>query len=161
MVCGFTGHRPEKLPWGYAETDPRCKALKLRLRQVILEQITDGADVFLCGMARGCDFYFAEAVLELKAAGHAIRLEAMLPCPEQAERWPLADRERYEGLRRRCDAVYLLEDAYTDGCMLRRNRAMVKMARRLISVWDGSHGGTEATVRYAGRLGVDVVPLWL
>ena len=30
-TCCFTGHRPDKLPWGEDETDPRCLALKQRL----------------------------------------------------------------------------------------------------------------------------------
>ncbi len=29
--CCFTGHRPEKLPWGFDETDSRCLALKRRI----------------------------------------------------------------------------------------------------------------------------------
>ena len=66
MVCGFTGHRPEKLPWGTNESDPLCQALKLRIFQEVEQAADDGADVFCCGMARGCDLYFAEAVLQLK-----------------------------------------------------------------------------------------------
>ena len=30
-TCCFTGHRPDKLPWGTDESDPRCLALKARL----------------------------------------------------------------------------------------------------------------------------------
>ena len=161
MVCGFTGHRPEKLPWGMDESDPRCVALKLRLRQTVMEQMAHGVDTFLCGMARGTDLYFAEAVLEEKASGKLLRLEAMLPCPEQADRWVEADRVRYDALLRQCDAVYLLEPKYSDGCMLRRNRALVDRAHRLISVWDGSPSGTAATVRYAHKQGKPVVGLWI
>lgn len=161
MVCGFTGHRPERLPWGSDESDPRCQAVKLRLEQMVREQIDAGVHTFLCGMARGCDLYFAEAVLKMKAAGYALRLEALLPCPEQSCRWQEPDRQRYEALLGQCDGVYILEPAYSDGCMLRRNRAMVDRCCRIISVWDGSRGGTGATVRYAGSRGVEVFPLWL
>ena len=31
--CCFTGHRPDKLPWGENESDPRCLALKRRLEE--------------------------------------------------------------------------------------------------------------------------------
>ena len=31
QTCCFTGHRPEKLPWRYDESDPRCVELKLSL----------------------------------------------------------------------------------------------------------------------------------
>lgn len=30
-TCTFTGHRAEKLPWGYNENDPRCRRLKRTL----------------------------------------------------------------------------------------------------------------------------------
>ena len=32
-VCAFTGHRPNKLPWRYDETDSRCVALKAVLTE--------------------------------------------------------------------------------------------------------------------------------
>ena len=161
MICCFTGHRPEKLPWGREESDPRCAALKQRLIQSIRHQITQGVDTFICGMARGCDFYFAEAVLELRGEGAPIRLEAMLPCPEQPSRWPVEDAARYEQILLDCDAVYLTEARYSEGCMLRRNRAMIDRSHRMISVWDGSRGGTGSAVRYAKQKGLVIDSLWL
>ena len=55
----------------------------------------------------------------------------------------------------------MLEAAYTSGCMLRRNRAMVDAADVLLTVFDGSEGGTAATIRYAKRRGTEIVPVWL
>lgn len=163
MVCAFTGHRPERLPWGTDERDARCEAIKTLLRREIGALYAQGCRVFLCGMARGCDQYFAEAVLTLRDEGRlpGARLVAMLPCPSQAERWDAGERARYRALLARCDAVRMLEDRYTPGCMLRRNRAMVDAADVLLTVFDGSEGGTAATVRYARRSGVRIVPLWL
>ena len=37
LTCAFSGHRPEKLPWGEDESDPRCAALKIRLEQELRE----------------------------------------------------------------------------------------------------------------------------
>ena len=102
MVCAFTGHRPQRLPWGSREDDPRCLALKQRLDESIAQAAARGCDTFLCGMARGCDTYFAEAVLK-----HGLRLEAVVPCPEQADRWPPADRERYRKLLLRSFCISL------------------------------------------------------
>ena len=34
-TCCFTGHRPNRLPWGEREDDPRCLALKEQLRQAV------------------------------------------------------------------------------------------------------------------------------
>jgi len=155
MICAFTGHRPQRLPWGGNEQDPRCLALKTLLDAAVLQAAERGCDTFLCGMARGCDTYFAETVL-----AHGLRLEAVLPCPDQADRWPEADRLRYQELLLRCAAIHVLEAAYSDGCMLRRNRAMVDRADLLITVYDGQGGGTASTIRCARERGVELLPLW-
>lgn len=34
-TCCFTGHRPEKLPWGTDEGDPRCRMLKKKLYDAV------------------------------------------------------------------------------------------------------------------------------
>ena len=163
MVCAFTGHRPEHLPWGTDETDPRCAALKTVLQQEVSALYQRGCSAYLSGMARGCDLYFAEAVLALRAADRLpdAKLIAMLPCPSQAARWDAKTLERYRQILARCDEVRVLEAAYSPGCMLRRNRAMVDAADVLLTVFDGSEGGTAATIRYAKRRGTEIVPVWL
>ena len=65
-TCCFTGHRPDKLPWGSRESDPRCLTLKRRLTQAVEGAYAQGMRHFICGMARGTDLYFAEAVLALR-----------------------------------------------------------------------------------------------
>ena len=161
MVCAFTGHRPEHLPWKTDEADPRCLALKTVLRQQVRALYERDCRTFLCGMARGCDLYFAEAVLDLQDAGADAKLIAMLPCPSQAARWDARTLERYRQILARCDEVRVLEAEYSPGCMLRRNRAMVDAADVLLTVFDGSEGGTAATIRYAKRRGMEIVPVWL
>lgn len=155
MICAFTGHRPQRLPWGGREEDPRCAALKQQLEETVARAVERGCGTFLCGMARGCDTFFAEAVL-----AKGLRLEAVIPCPEQADCWPEPDRLRYQGLLLRCSAIHVLEDAYSEGCMLRRNKAMVDRADVLITVYDGCGGGTASTVSYARKQGVEIIPLW-
>lgn len=161
MVCAFTGHRPEKLPWGSRETDLRCCALKIQLDRAVRAAWEAGVTVFACGLARGCDVYFAEAVLRLQEQGADLSLEAWVPCPEQPGRWPEADQVRYRALLARCGRVHVVEPAYAPGCMLRRNQAMLRAAHRLISVYDGTGGGTGAAVAYAKRLGLPVDAIWL
>lgn len=162
MVCTFTGHRPEQLPWGSEERDPRCLALKELIARAVEHAAESGYGRFLCGMARGCDTYFAEAVLALRERRPELQLTAMIPCPSQPESWPEEDRARYAALLERCSGVCVLEPMYSSGCMLRRNRAMVDAASLLITVYDGSpQGGTAATVRYARQRGVRLLPLWV
>lgn len=67
-VC-FSGYRPEKLPWGENEADPRCEDLKKRLYEAVCSACEEGYAHFICGMARGADLYACEAAL---AAGSGI-----------------------------------------------------------------------------------------
>ena len=112
-------------------------------------------------MALGCDTYFAETVLEKKSQHPELILEAVLPCPGQADRWKPEDRHRYEALLLQCDRVTVLEDAYSEGCMFRRNQELVDRADLLISVYDGAGGGTGNTVQYARKCGGPILPVWL
>ena len=45
--------------------------------------------------------------------------------------------------------------------MLRRTRKMVDAADGLLTVYDGSPGGTGAAIDYARRRGKTVISLWL
>lgn len=161
MICAFSGHRPHRLPWGREEGDPRCRALKLRMLQELRRLSSIGFDVFLCGMARGCDLYFAEAVLELQKDSPQTELWAVLPCATQADRWTKAEQDRYAALCRASQQVVLVQEQYSAGCMLRRNRWMLEHADCLMTVFDGGSGGTAWMVREAGRLRLPVVSLWL
>lgn len=80
-------HRPDKLPWGTDERDPRCTRLKERLGQALERAYQSGCRHFICGMARGADLYFAEAVLALRACFPQVTLEGARPCESQADRW--------------------------------------------------------------------------
>ena len=93
-TCCFTGHRPEKLPWGWDEEDPRCRRLKEKLRDAVETAYEEGMRHFICGMARGCDFYFAEAVLDLRRRRPGVTLEAAIPCAGQSRRWSPAERQQ-------------------------------------------------------------------
>ena len=42
-VCAFSGHRPERLPWGSDESDPRCQALKIQLEEKLRENGVEDA----------------------------------------------------------------------------------------------------------------------
>ena len=157
--CCFTGHRPAKLPWRYDESDPRCQTLKRRLWDAVELAYEQGFRHFLCGMAQGCDFYFCEAVLNLKKLRPDITLEAAVPCPSQADRWPADQRERYERLLAACDYETMVSAEYSPSCMLRRDRYMVDHASLLIAAFDGSAGGTRYTVEYALKRGLSIVDL--
>ena len=157
-VC-FSGYRPEKLPWGEDESDPRCAALKRRLYDAAESACAQGYRHFICGMAQGADLYFCQAVLHLKAQHPGVTLEAAIPYEGQADHWPPADRLRRQRLLNQCDLETVVQHHYTKGCMLRRNRYMVDRSSLLIAVYDGMLGGTMYTLSYAMKQGLEIVTL--
>lgn len=157
ISCCFTGHRPQSLPWGTREQDPRCLELKLELAARLEGIYETGYQHFLCGMALGCDMYFAEAVLALRDSHPDVRLEAVIPCGSQPDRWNLAQRQRYNSLLDRCDKVTVLQIHYTPDCMLRRNRYMVEHSSLLLACYNGYSGGTQSTLLYAQRQGLQTI----
>ena len=155
--CCFTGHRPQKLPWGMNEDDPRCGALKAELDARLAAIYELGYRHFVCGMAIGCDMYFAEAVLRLREQHNDVTLEAAIPFGDQPGRWGQALRRRYNGLIDRADTVTVLQYGYTPDCMMRRNRYMVGRSSLMLACFNGRPGGTMNTILYSERSGVKTV----
>lgn len=156
--CAFTGHRPAALPWREDEADPRCVELKTRLSALLRQVYQEGARHFICGMARGADFYFCEGVLELRRVFPDIVLEAAVPFAAQSRRWNREDQVRYQALLAQCDLETLIQQLHSPNCMYRRNRYMVDHASRLIAVYNGqpNASGTLNTIHYAMRQGLQV-----
>ena len=152
-TCAFTGHRPQKLPWKYNETDSRCLALKTALSQQIMKLVGEGVTDFFSGMAEGTDTYCAQIVLEMRKVNPALKLHCVLPCRSQADKWPASAQERYRAILRCADSAVYVSREYHQGCMLERNRRLVESAAVLLAVYNGEwRGGTAATVRYAQKL---------
>ena len=150
--CCFTGHRPMKLPWGMNEADPRCIELKAELASMLEAAYGMGYRNFICGMAIGCDMYFAEAVLALREIYPNVRLEAAIPCGGQPDRWSAKERQRYNRLIDAADTVTVLQTHYTPDCMMKRNEYMVDNADLVAAFYSGEKsGGTYNTIRYAKR----------
>ena len=159
QTCTFTGHRSAKLPWGYNEYDKRALELKQRLYDTIEAVYSAGFTHFICGMADGSDLYFCEAVIQLRTQHPEITLEAAVPFEGQADKWPRAQRERYQRLICECDSVKLIQKDYSPGCMMKRNRYMVDHAQLIIACYDGKSGGTLNTLRYALEKDVRILHL--
>ena len=154
-TCCFTGHRPDKLPWGEDERDPRCQRLKRSLAQAVEDAYVAGCRQFISGMARGGDLYFAEAVLALREWHEDVALECARPCETQADGWPAKERERYQSILDRCDFETLVQHSYDRFCMMRRNQYMVDRSGRIIAVYNGvPKGGTYQTLLYALKKGL-------
>jgi len=159
-TCCFTGHRPDKLPWGYDENHPACLDLKSRIAEALDRAYQRGYRHFICGMALGCDLYFCEAALALRRDLPGVTVEAAVPCEEQDKGWREEEQARYRRLLGECDFETLVQRAYTPGCMQRRDRYMVDRSSLVIAAYDGrTSGGTLYTLRYAMKQGVDLLVL--
>ncbi len=157
-TCAFTGHRPHKFPWRYDETDSRCVALKAVLAEQISALDEAGVKHFLSGMAEAVDTWAALSVLDLREKDPAIKLHCILPCTAQAEKWSASSRELYRSILERADSVVYVSRNYHKDCMLDRNRFLVDHATILLAVYNGEQrGGTAATIRYAQKLGREIV----
>ena len=158
-TCTFTGHRENKLPWRGNEDDPRCRHLKEHLYAAVEAAYASGFRHFICGMATGGDMYFGEAVAALRAEHPEVTLEAAIPYEGQSKQWSLQQRKRYDRLAADCDYVTVVQHDYTPECMMRRNRYMVDASAMLIAAYNGTPGGTQATLLYAMRQGLQIVEL--
>lgn len=156
--CAFTGHRPMKLPWRYDESDVHCIALQKVLAGHISELIQKGVTGFLSGMAEGADQYMARIVLDFRKENPSLKLHCILPCVEQDLKWNALAREQYQSILQQADSIVYVSRIYHKDCMLERNRFMVDHAATLLAAYNGEvRGGTAATVRYAKKLGRDII----
>lgn len=156
-TCCFTGHRPDKLPWGLDENSAECRKLRIQIAIQLEALHSAGIAHFISGMALGCDLLFAEAVLAMREEYDDVTLEAAIPCDSQANSWPEEQKERYNAILSSCDTVTFVQHQYTPGCMLRRNRYMVDSSSVLLACFNGSSGGTMNTLLYARRQGVKTI----
>lgn len=160
-VVAGTGHREPSeqadLVWTQQNLTRACGWLRE----------TAGTRIAISGMARGFDMDWAEAALE---AG--LRLWACIPFEGQDSRWTKADKARYARLRAAAsqekiigripdDIVPKHRSAAANGLIHKRNRAMVRRAGALLTVWEPGRldGGTTATLLIAATLGMPGVHL--
>ncbi len=149
-VCCFTGHR------SFSDSPKEIREL---LNVLLDNLITGGYTVFRAGGALGFDMLAAETVLAKKENGRNIRLELILPCPEQAERWNAESKLRYRRILSLADDKRYIADKYTPTCMHERNRSLVDGASLCIAYQKREKGGTAYTCHYAEKQGLRVINL--
>ncbi|MBQ9150979.1 MAG: DUF1273 family protein [Clostridia bacterium] len=149
-VC-FTGHR--NIPYAVASRLPDL------LDAVISELCERGATTFRAGGAMGFDTVAALKVLDLKEKYPQIRLELILPCRNQTERWDEISRQTYHYILKRADSYRFLFDTYFDGCMLERDRRLVEGSDVCVAYCTRSQGGTAYTYTQAMRAGLELINL--
>ena len=149
-TCFFTGHRHIA-----AE---EVGNIKRRLNEEILNAVNKGYTHFISGGAVGFDAMAAERVLALREDYDNIRLILYLPCIEHSKNWTDNDKIRFERILSVSDEVYYVSnEPYKDGCMKKRNSAMVEASDLCIAYLKNRQSGTAQTVKLAQKKGVEVI----
>lgn len=146
--AAFTGHR-------FIRENNARQTNKL-LKAEIIALYNKGYRSFFCGMAMGFDLLAAEMVLELKKTQCAeIQLIAAIPFRNQTDRYSDADKARYNAAIKKASKVYVLQEEYSYGCLLKRNDFMLRHVSYLIAYLDRvEKGGTFYTCRRAIDRGI-------
>ena len=144
-TCAVTGHRGLNKDF---DNDKLVSALK--------EVIADGYDCFLIGMALGFDTECFHALEELRKTEN-ITLIACVPCKDQDKKFNEEQKKEYKRMLSSADEVTILSNAYTDKCMLMRNKYMIDRCSALIAYLRRKTGGTFYTVNYAERTGKKII----
>lgn len=145
-----TGHRSltdEQMKWLRPELD------RVNLKLAAKHGCTDAAT----GMALCADQDFGWSALFA-----TMRLHAMIPFPEQADRWSPEEQDSYRRLLERCTTRTVFGPSCAVKWLFVRNDGLLDFAAGgvLVAVWDGRRaGGTFDTVRKAANRGLPVIHL--
>lgn len=146
----LTGHRPNKLG-GYNDSAPLnqliISSMDARLLSLAHEH-PEGLAV-ISGLALGIDQWGAELALQRRWY-----LICAAPFFGQWKVWPKSSQERYWAIRDAAQEMHIIsEGGYTAKKMQIRNEWMVDRANEVLSVWDGTSGGTGNCVGYCDVVG--------
>lgn len=146
----FTGHRPDKL--GGYEAHSR-RALGGFAADCLFH---DRPDMAIVGMALGFDQAVAGACVLL-----GIPFVAAIPFTGQERLWPAEAQTRYRRLLSYADSIEIVAEGISvSTAMRKRNAWMVDRCDKLVSLWDGSFGGTCHCVSYAQQRKTPFVNWW-
>jgi uncharacterized phage-like protein YoqJ len=178
MIISFTGHRPhwkpdlDKLGTGYSISNDRVQAYVQLLRNTLVPLITEeGADTFYSGGAIGWDQIAFWTVEYLKLEYPHIRNILAVPFKKQYTNWRSDEIVTwYHKMVQRADHVVYVDEQegyispvpvgeYSAQKLQTRNEYMVDYSHVLISLWNGSSGGTGNCVKYAQKQGKRIIRL--
>ncbi len=98
--CAITGHRPMRFKWKYKENDTRCKRLKRKIQEQLIQLYEQGVCRFYVGGALGVDQWAGEILLRLKEQPEYgdIELVVVLPFDGHDAGWDARSQSRLKVL---------------------------------------------------------------
>lgn len=162
MKIAATGHRPPKIcSWEKYETIG-LERLTALARNCLIRL---DAEEVVSGMALGWDIAFALAAINLD-----IPLIAAIPFKGQERRWRKKNRDLYYETLSKSQVIYVCTDEISpsgewskqkiDQMMKARDRWMVDWCDKVLALYNGTSGGTSATVNYAESQRKPVINVW-
>ena len=151
-AVSFTGHRPERL-----DMDEE-KVIQWLDRQ-IRKAVDDGYTDFISGMQRGVDIWAAELVIKLREEkpDAGIRLFAASAFRGMENQWEKDWHKRYHAVLNASNDITYVSDKPGRAAFFKRNEWMVDRSSRIIGVYTGAPGGTKETIKYAEKLGREII----
>lgn len=138
----ITGHRVGKI------NNP------VRVQRFLAEKLSAAQpEAVYCGMANGVDLWAGEIALELG-------LNVMACVPWAGHKPGKGDEKVYQRIINEAWDIFVLDESFEYAgpwVYQNRNRFMVDHADKVLSVWDGTTGGTNNCVRYALKIGREVL----
>lgn len=153
MYIACTGHRPQKIGNEWNGVGPVSNMIGVELAAVIKKY---NPERILSGMALGVDMLWAEVGINID-----VTVVACIPCKDQEKIWRSESQARYHAilLDPHVTQVLVSEEPYRPELMDLRSRWMVDHCQMLVSVWDGSQGGTANCVAYAQQVKKPIFPI--
>lgn len=163
MKIAATGHRPPKIcSWDEYETVGLERLIALARNCLIRLD----AEEAISGMALGWDIAFSLAAINLN-----IPVIAAIPFKGQERKWSQKDQLLYnDTVCLSQEVVYVCKEEMPssgewskqkiDQMMKARDRYMVDRCDKVLALYNGTSGGTDATVNYANSQGKPVVNVW-
>lgn len=150
-VVAFAGHRPDKLG-GWDPAHPVVGKVKSAIRGSLIEL---APSMVIVGMALGVDQWAAWESIAL-----GFPFTAALPCDDMDAIWPGQSRAEFRALLALAAVTHVVSPGpYKPWKMQRRNEWMVDSSALLVTVHDGSSGGTFNCIRYAESVSRSIYPL--
>lgn len=143
QTCCILGNR--LVPRGQTEE------IALRLEEKILKLHSLGVVRFFTGGGLGFDTLAAQVVLRVRAAHPDIRFILVLPCRDQAAKWPASAVATYEEIKALADEIIYTAEVTSRGHILKRNRYMVDNSDYILTHLSKTSGRTAQTIRYAEK----------
>jgi len=149
MIISGTGHRPQKLG-GFTIPNKTFNYVCKAAEEILIKE---RPDKIITGMALGWDTWLAQISHKL-----GVPFIAAIPFIGQESMWPNASKELYRELLTKSFEVVIVSDGgYSPQKMMARNEWMVDHSDKVLAVWDGTNGGTGNCVRYAQKIGKEII----